>query len=256
MISTKKIVSIGMILVLMGAIIIFTNRKSDSVGVQETFGEVATSTEQTTQAERLPKIETQGNSVVSQKSTLTAQDGWNVFQKYIQAAGNRNIGALKELSYSLSATCNNPKLENECFMLMDGVYTVAKNLVQSEYKNFAYDSKQAVLYTDARIESTETKTALVRGYIYFGRDDQGNLKLFAIDPSRGSSINTGTSTRAELEKKLNELSVDTDKDTVPDFQELCTDSTGKDVAGCTKTDPLKKDTLGDGWWDGVRVFLR
>jgi len=254
MISTKKIISIISILVLISSIIFFANRKSENPVEKTSFVEVA-STDKTESVSVVPSAITQSNTA-NQKTVLNAQDAWNVFQKYIQAARTHDISSLEAVAFSLSATCTNPNLRKECFVLMDGVYNIGKSFFQSDYKNFMYDSKQAILYTDSRVESTETKTALVRGYIYFGRDTRGNLKLLALDPSRGLSVDTGTSTLAVLEKKLIEMSIDKDMDTVFDLQELCIDSIGKDVVGCIKTNPLKKDSLGDGWWDGVRIFLR
>lgn len=254
MITPKKIIAILAILALIVGIIWFADQEEGVVAQESTENTISTTSPVTPTS--AVSVETKPVVVPTQNKSITSSEAWTVFQNYIQAARTRDITALAVHAYSLSATCTNPEMKKECFALMDGVYGVGKNLSQTDYKNFMFDSKQAVLYTDARIESIDTETMLVKGYMYFGRDTQGNLKLLALDPSRGVKLNTGTRTRAELESKLKEMSVDSDMDTIPDLQERCLDSTGNEVVACTKTDSQKRDSRGDGWWDGVRIFLR
>lgn len=258
MITLKKILAILAILVVIVGII-WSSQKDDVIVRDITLERVATSSTATKESVVIPKnenSEVKATKPVVQKKVLTVQDAWIVFQNYIESAHNHDLPAFTKAAYSLSSVCKDANQQEECFRRMDSVYESGKKLTRNSYTQFLYDDTQAMLYTDAQFKSTETKISLVRGYIYFGIDDQGILKIHTFDPNRGWNIDKGNLTQAELEKKLKEISIDSDSDGLTDLEETCTDVVGSIVEGCVKTDPMKKDSFGDGWWDGVRIFLR
>ena len=53
-------------------------------------------------------------------------------------------------------------------------------------------------------------------------------------------------TATEIETEIKKFSLDSDQDGLTDEDETCI---SKRFSECVKTDPNKRDTNGDGWWD-------
>jgi hypothetical protein len=71
-----------------------------------------------------------------------------------------------------------------------------------------------------------------------------------LSPAEGPIIANGNSTAVEVTSRLQALVKDTDKDSTPDQTELCVGELAQREE-CVKTDPAKRDTDNDGWWDGI-----
>jgi len=140
---------------------------------------------------------------------------------------------------------------------MDTVYNFAKDVKPSDVPNLTGDQKQVMLYTDNNEHLDGDNPSVTRGIIFFARAADGSLKLASIQPFQGSflmrdNLPKGTST-STVKTMLDDLVLDTDGDLLPDRTELCSDTS---IEQCVKTDPHKKDTDRDGWWDSIEPYVR
>ena len=78
----------------------------------------------------------------------TREEAWQTFQDYLRALGEKDFESFFRLSHQISPTCSNPELRNDCEVLMDAVFEFGQTLSNEEFKNIAFDTKQAILYTD------------------------------------------------------------------------------------------------------------
>jgi len=117
--------------------------------------------------------------------TSSAIDAWAVFQDYRNFAKNHDLVGMRNLSHQISATCNDPAKEKECFSLMDSVYSISSTFEFNQFKHIIQDKRQIIMYTDR-------PTVAI---LYFTRSESERPKLLAIsicfedDSSIGSCIN-------------------------------------------------------------------
>lgn len=182
---------------------------------------------------------------------------WKVFEAYLAAAKAHDIAALSASAYKLSAACQNQATKNDCYSRMDTVYNFGKDIKESDLPNITGDSKQVFLYTNYNEHLDGDNPSITRGLLLFARASDGTWRLASIQPFQGSFLmrdslpkNTPTST---INSMLKDLTVDSDGDLLPDRTETCTDTS---IDQCVKTDPHKKDTDGDGWWDSIEPFVK
>lgn len=97
---------------------------------------------------------------------------WTVFQKYLTLAREHNLAGVAGISYQLSATCQNPSRLKDCYALMDGVYTFAKDFKEEYFKYTFFDKKQIVM-------ETETDPTLIRVALLFVRKGN-NIEMLGI----------------------------------------------------------------------------
>jgi hypothetical protein len=181
---------------------------------------------------------------------------WKVFEQYLVYAKNHDKVALATLSYKVSDTCADSKQEKECFEKMDAVYAIGSKLKQGDFVNVLEDDKQAILSTNYTRVTSETELSATKAVIVFIKDDKGNPKLASLKPNETWVVNrTSTSTVSALETKLEGMLVDTDNDGKTDELELCIFPNNYVVFSCEKTDPTKKDSNTNGYWDGVESYL-
>lgn len=182
---------------------------------------------------------------------INPRDPWQVLALYTDYLKAHNIEGVKSLSYQQSATCADSKKEKECFTIMDNVYALAKKIKSDDYPVKWEDGKQLVLLTP-----TIADNSLGRGYrqgiIIFTKTSAGDLKVLYFNPDRSWFVDTAsTDTSAAVEEKLRLMMVDEDRDAVEDRLEACV----SEPSSCKETNPAKRDTDGDGWWDGVERFF-
>lgn len=189
-------------------------------------------------------------------NTISLLDtAWNTFENYLSRAHAHDIEGVKALSYKQSGACKNKDTEKQCFALMDNVYSIGKDFRKEDYVNIWSDEKQLIVFTSPRYDDTEKQYGLIQSYLYFTREKDGSTKLLAIDPARGWYVDKASSTKAQWMESLTKLATDSDKDGLTDNEENCLDAKGGAVLQCVKTNPQKRDSKGDGWWDGVRVYI-
>jgi len=113
--------------------------------------------------------------VISTIVTLSATDSpkreaWTTFENYLEFARTHNLSGIRSLSHQISSACNDSLREEECFALMDNVYTVASRLELSEFKHIQMDKRQIIMFTDGPVVAI----------LYFTRDVNGTPKMLGL----------------------------------------------------------------------------
>lgn len=180
---------------------------------------------------------------------------WGVFEQYVTAAKAHDLAAVTSLSYQISATCKDPKQQTNCFKAMDTVASTTKSFKESDFTTVLFDAKQIILLTPWHEEETDIAFGEARSEIYFTRDSKGVPKiLFFTQPEEIVFLFKGKNeAKATWVKSLTPRIKDTDEDAQADEVENCL-YPGVDKT-CIKTDPTKKDTNGNGWWDSTESFF-
>jgi hypothetical protein len=189
--------------------------------------------------------------------TKTEIDPWTVFSDYLLKAKNHDIAGVGALSYKLSATCLDIKQKDACFVKMDNLYKIGSLLKKEDFVNRLEDNKQMILSTNLIATTTYDFLGYTKASIIFVKTSDGNLKVLVVDPFTSWTVpKSQASTTAELKNELDNLVKDSDKDGLTDQFENCIFPQNIIVTDCKKTDPMKRDSLGDGWWDGVREYTK
>ncbi len=189
-------------------------------------------------------------------SMAPSKDLWTTFAQYLDRAANHDISGVASLSFGLSETCKDPKQQKECFAKMDLVREIGSQLKQEDFVHKAEDGKQAILATNIRRPNTENELVAARSTILFTKDAQGYPKILALNPNEMWTLQKNkASTTAELEARMQSFILDSDQDGVTDNLENCIFPENILQVTCKKTDPLKRDSNGDGWWDGIEPLL-
>lgn len=188
-----------------------------------------------------------------QTDTAVLEQGWAVFEAYLAAAREHDLQKVADLSYQLSDTCKDETRQEECNALMDNVAFFGQSFVKESMWLFGRDRKQIILTGDY-VENVEGDVpSITRPIIYLVRDGD-TIKLLSFNPFQGTfhfrSEDTATSTIAE---RLRKAVADSDRDALPDMTENCEDNTADTT--CIKTNPRKKDSDGDGWWDSIEALF-
>jgi len=185
-------------------------------------------------------------------------EAWQTFTAYLAAAKNHDIAALGAVSYKLSDACTNPDTKNDCYSRMDTVYNFGKDVKITDLPNITGDDKQVMLSTNNNEHLDGDNPSITRGILYFARAADGSLKLASIQPFQGAFLFRDnlpkTASTTTISTTLKNMALDTDGDLLPDSIELCADE--KTDPTCVKTDPNKKDTDGDGWWDSIEPYVK
>jgi ABC-type Na+ efflux pump permease subunit len=189
------------------------------------------------------KAEVKSNSAV-----FVSKDPWAVFDKQKEYGQAKDFGGYMSLSYNQYPACTN---KAECDMIFEIVNAVADSINKNEYVNKWEDSKQIILSTKVKKTDTSTERSYRKDYLFFVKDSNGNVKVLGNSSSGLSISKSGSNSTNEAQTAELEISVlDTDQDGISDIKEKCEGASQYDKS-CKKTDPTKRDTDGDGWWDGV-----
>jgi len=176
---------------------------------------------------------------------------WAVFQNYILAARANNLEELRSLSYQLSETCRDESKLEGCKDLMNNAYYFGSQFHIETLKNIVYDKKQIILFGDYAESATTESVSLLRFIIYFVREG-GTIKLLSFSPFDGTfTVRSSEATSTQLSGLRDKLR-DSDLDTLSDSAEECLNS---GMETCTKTNPEKRDTDGDLWWDSTESLF-
>lgn len=191
---------------------------------------------------------TTGSKPLDSQDISIENAAWEVFSNYIAYAKKHDLSGIKSLSYQLSPTCQDPKQLSECQKLMDTVVYLSSYMSKNQINNVWYDSKQIILSSDYHKSVQPDQVGYQRAIIYFTRD-KDRIKLLSFNPADGIVLaNTKGMSTSSLDAKLSSLTKDTDKDGLSDAAETCSSQI---IQTCTHTDPGKRDTNGNGWWDGI-----
>jgi hypothetical protein len=186
------------------------------------------------------------------KSAQTEKDeAWSVLEQYLNFAKDKNIEGVKSLSYQISDDCKDIAKKARCEEKITSVYLIGTALHKDDFKNIWSDKKQIILTTDFFRADDEDYAGLARSAVFFVKDG-GKIKVLSFTPGRGAFTPKASSTEAEIITILNAKSKDEDQDGLQDAAETCTDL---ESSNCVKTDPTKRDTDGDGYWDGIEALF-
>lgn len=248
--KNKILIFIGVVAIA-GAVFLGIKHPKNTSGAQ-TFSDTASTTATSTGAV------TSVGATSGENATAVKQLTWTAFQSYLSFLKAHNITGLKSVSAQNSDTCNNPTKTTECYALMDGAYGVGNQFKQADFTHILFDSKQIILSTNFSIQQSDLARGLEREVIYFTRDSSGAPKILTYTTpfemtyamvNKSAPLATST-----FDARLYQRVTDTDQDGLPDEVETCTyQGAPKD---CVKTNPNKRDSLGDGWWDGIRIFIK
>lgn len=182
---------------------------------------------------------------------------WEVFNSYVEAASAKDVGKIEDLSYQLSAACKTLPQGAPCEAALANVAAVGSKFKKEEMSILLSDDKQAILSSPYRTEETDIARGVLRKVIYFAKVNGEPKVLYFTQPDEITYTfldKKATTTTAEIDQRLLERTKDSDQDGLPDEVETCTYL--GDTKDCVKTDPSNRDTDGDGWWDGVEIYLR
>ncbi len=182
-------------------------------------------------------------------NAATSDDLWPIFDKNADALKNKNIEAFNATSYKKITAAE----ESQFYQLASFLYSEMKKINKDDYTNKYRDDNQAIYSTNPVREDSSISYSYKQGFVMFVKKD-GLWKLLSIIPNKEWSISkSGTNeTPEQIEKDLQEMILDSDKDGITDMDELCKGAQEFNPQ-CVKTDPRNRDTDGDGWWDGIEA---
>ncbi len=173
----------------------------------------------------------------SPSAVPASADPWAVFQKTLGYAQSHSIEKFNTSTYKQFNECLNPEKKKECDAILDSFAAALAGLKKSDFTNRWEDAKQVILAT--KVAKDPADGIFTQSFIFFIRDG-GALTLL--------NAYSGKWWKEEREAQ------DSDKDGLTDEEELC--HTAKVFnTECEKSDPNKRDTDGDGWWDSVQILM-
>ena len=179
------------------------------------------------------------------------RDPWQVLDRYFTFTKAHNIAGVKSLSYQQSAACADAKREQECFSLMDGVSAFKNRLKPDDFPIKWEDAKQLILLTPI-FKDDSVGYGYRQGVIIFTKTVDGELRLLTFNPDRAWYLTSVLNDNPEgQESRIRPMMEDVDQDAKDDRVEACVG----EPDDCVKTDPTRRDTDGDGWWDGVEAYF-
>jgi hypothetical protein len=195
-------------------------------------------------------------------SAAASTEAFNTLSGYQAALKNHDVSGLKTYSYKVSDTCQNTASTTECFARMDTAAGMVAQFFANKaaFTNVWFDNKQTILSTDYKLEDATTSPTASenRSIMFFARDNSGHLKVIYFSQPYDSIVWTkigGATDENQVVLALKNMIIDSDSDGLTDQTENCT-FLGVDPATCVKTDPNKRDTNKDGWWDSTEIFVK
>jgi hypothetical protein len=190
----------------------------------------------------------------SKEEGLT-EKAWNTFDQYMNFAKENDIEGVRSLSYQLGPVCSDPARVEECKGLLNGVYELGQEIKKEKFTNIISDKKQVILYGEYERYEDADIIGHLRSIIYFTRDENGDLKLLSFNPTDGAFfLKKNITDDINVDDELRKMLKDRDTDTLPDQAESCIDE--NKLNACTNTDPKKRDTDGNEWWDSIEMHFK
>ncbi len=173
------------------------------------------------------------NANVSAQAQISSSDPWAVFDKYKAYANAHDEAGMNSLSHIQSPKCGGGE---ECDSMFALLGSFLNSVNKADYTDRWEDSKQAILTGGLKKSSTAGDASVTRNSLLFTKDSLGNLKFLTMV------------SYSNMEAAM----TDSDKDGLTDQEEKC-EGTSKYRGNCKVTDPAKRDSDGDGWWDGIEA---
>jgi hypothetical protein len=128
---------------------------------------------------------------ISLDDEFVTTEAWAKFQNYLEFAKAHNLSGLRSISHQISATCNDPSREAECFVLMDNVYSIGSFFKLSEFKHVQADERQVILYTNGPMVTM----------LFFTRDENEVIKVLGIKFCQEDENTIGTCVETDQTKR-------------------------------------------------------
>lgn len=237
---------------------VYTYKNMSESKVVETTIEIATTTtaevemkgEDKLVSHNIQATTTIKAEVKSNATTFVSTDPWVVFNKQKEYGQAKDFPGYMSLSYNQYPACAS---KADCDMMFQFVNAIADSINKNEYVNKWEDGKQIILSTNVKKTDTATEKSYTKDYLFFVKDSNGSVKVLGNSSSGLHILKAGSNSSSEAQTSELEFSVvDTDQDGISDIKEKCEGASKYDKS-CNKTDPTKRDTDGDGWWDGVEA---
>lgn len=182
-------------------------------------------------SKNVSKISTAKTEVIKDLTDTSSagknDDLWTIFDQVTLALKNKDIASYNKYSYKQVT----PEEISDFTEFIPYLLDMNSKINKGDYVNKWQDDKQAVFSKNI----TKTSSGYEIERIEFIKQSN-SWKLITV-----SSLGfVGTPTP------------DSDKDGLTDSEETCT---ANHDPSCVKTDPNKKDTNGDGWWDGINAVI-
>lgn len=189
----------------------------------------------------------------SRNADISAFDqSFSALESYLAAAKEHDLEGVKSISYQLSDTCKDESKRAECETLMDNVAYFGQAFVRENMHLLGRDKKQVILAADYVINTEGEVPSATRPIAYFVIVDE-KVKLLSFNPFQGAFFFRGEAATSTVIERLEASIKDTDGDAVPDKTEECKDN--ESDTSCVPTNPKKKDSDRDGWWDSIEALF-
>ena len=237
------------VIVVVGGLVflVYPNQSKAPTELPTTATPMPTATTPTTAPTTIPK---------PNPATKLTDEFQTIWGNYIVAVKAHDTEAVKNLSYQLSYACANvSQYQKECFENMDNLIKAVSSLNTKDFTIVWKDAKQAILLTEPKPSTFDGNKGFYQPRIFFAARD-GAYKVLSVFPEWGRFANSKLVSDSQRPDFLKNAMLDSDKDGLTDMEENCDDGGSNGPAqGCVKTDPNKKDTDGDGWWDGIEPYF-
>ncbi len=188
-------------------------------------------------------IENSPKPPVANQSSNISSDPLLAYDKFIKSLKDGNVGEYNKYSYfGLS------KEEEGQFKFASAMVYGMANINPKSLVIKWEDDKQAIYMTEIKKSDDLQFYRYEQSRVVLVKDSE-QWKVLESIIARGWNVSK-TITQTEADKMLQGMSLDTDQDGITDKDELCADTKSADPK-CVKTDPKKRDTDGNGYWDGV-----
>jgi hypothetical protein len=177
--------------------------------------------------------------------------GWGIFQGYLERlqihdVEGANVLARKPLEWEL---CMDQGSEGACQEMLDLAYREGAGVERRDLVDVWADENQLIMGAnpvaspEGEGESPPTRYSKIA--LMFLRNAEGEIKFLMLQ-STSWVENSSEVQGPQISSRL----IDSDQDGLSDYDENCTQN---DPPCEQPTDPLKRDTDGDGYWDGIEV---
>ncbi|MDO8565494.1 MAG: hypothetical protein Q7R67_02655 [bacterium] len=161
-------------------------------------------------------LNVQALDVSAPENSSVRNIAWDTWEKYLEAAKNHDLATVKSLSHQMSATCQDPAQEAECFYLMNSVYSFGSTFKRNDFTRIFADERQIVMMTDYEM-SPEVGTQSIQVVLFFTKTPDGTPKVLGM--------------------------------------RFCFKGPDNANSNCIETDPAKRDLDKNGWWDAVEALF-
>jgi hypothetical protein len=180
-------------------------------------------------------------------------DPWAVIQKLMGYWSTHDSAGVNSVSFR-QVVCTGTKSAG-CNTSFDALNREFSAYTQGSFSTEWSDDKQIILSTAPLAVNDTTSKGYRKTYLYFIIEGSGNIKFIGRIVRDWTMLTGNTSlSDSAMEASLQERLKDTDMDGLADKLETCTDPQKDKV--CVRTDPYKRDSNDNGYWDGTEKAMK